>query len=139
MRLDLCFYKKDVNVQEIRDSISNLYEKKQAIQDDIEQLEDAYEDAKIGDFNITHNLNKMAEAAGLYEVLWRPEEIGITSASQMIPLLEKGLKELEANPVKYKAFNPSNGYGNYNNLVNFCYETLKLCREYPDAIVEACR
>jgi len=41
MSLDLCFYKKDVNVQEIRDSISNLYEKKQAIQDEIEQLETA--------------------------------------------------------------------------------------------------
>jgi hypothetical protein len=31
-------------------------------------------------FNITHNLNKMARKAGLYQCLWRPEEIGITTA-----------------------------------------------------------
>jgi hypothetical protein len=139
MSLDLYFYKKDVNIQEINDSINVLYEKKQAIQNEIEQLEDAYEDAKIDSFNITHNLNKMAEAAGLYEVLWCPEEIGITSAFQMIPLLEKGIKNLEADPVKYKAFNPPNGYGNYEGLVRFCNSTLQKCREYPDARIEACR
>lgn len=27
--------------------------------------------------NITHNLGKMAEAAGIYHALWRPDEIGI--------------------------------------------------------------
>ncbi len=30
--------------------------------------------------NVTHNLNKMAGEAGIYEALWRPEEIGITHA-----------------------------------------------------------
>ena len=30
--------------------------------------------------NITHNLGKMAEEAGIYKHLWRPEEIGITKA-----------------------------------------------------------
>ena len=79
----------------------------------------------------------MAEAAGLYEVLWRPEEIGITSASKMIPLLEKGIKKLESDPEKYKAFNPPNGWGNYENLVSFCKSALHWCREYPDAVIEA--
>lgn len=30
--------------------------------------------------NITHNLGRMAQAAGIYECLWRPEEHGITHA-----------------------------------------------------------
>jgi precorrin-6x reductase len=30
--------------------------------------------------NITHNLNRMAEAAGVYKVLWRPEENEIKCA-----------------------------------------------------------
>jgi len=34
----------------------------------------------VYDANITHNLGAMAEAAGIYKHLWRPEEIGITKA-----------------------------------------------------------
>ena len=85
MGLDLYFFKKDINIQEVRNNISNLYEKLRAIQEEIEQAEDIYDDAKLADVNITHNLNKMADAVGLYEVLWKPDEIGITTASQMIP------------------------------------------------------
>jgi hypothetical protein len=81
----------------------------------------------------------MAEAVGLYEVLWRPEEIGITIASQMIEPLEKGLKELETHPDKYKAYNPPNGWGNYEVFVSFCKSVLQKCREFPDAVVEASR
>ena len=42
--------------------------------------------------NITHNLGKMAEAAGIYKHLWCPEEIGITKAKQLIQPLKKDLK-----------------------------------------------
>lgn len=34
--------------------------------------------------NMTHNLANMAAAAGVYEALWRPEEIGITKAIDLI-------------------------------------------------------
>ena len=139
MGSDLYFFKKGINLKEIRENISNLYEKKQAIQDEIEQLEDAYDDAKLASLSITHNLNKMAEATGLYEVLWSPEELGITSTNQMIPLLEKGIKELETNPEKYKAFNAPNGYGKYEDLLSFCKSVLHWCRKYPDAVIEANR
>jgi len=137
MSLDLYFYKHDVNPQEIRENISNLYEKKRAIEVEIEHLEEACEDAELASLNITHNLCEMAKALELYEVLWHPEEIGITSAAKMIPFLEKGIKELETNPGKYKAFNPPNGWGNYEIFVNFCRSALHWCREYPDAIIEA--
>lgn len=103
----------------------------------MEQLEDSYENAKLSSLNITHNLNKMAQAVGLYEVLWSPEEIGITSASQMIPSLEKGIKELEANPDKYKVFNPPNGFGYYEDFIDFCKLVLQKYRKYPDAVIEA--
>ncbi len=79
----------------------------------------------------------MAKEVGLYEVLWRPEEIGITTASQMIVPLEKAIDELVANPDKYKAFNPPNGYGSYEDFVSFCQAVLHNCREYPDAVIEA--
>ena len=79
----------------------------------------------------------MAKEVGLYEVLWRPEEIGITTASQMVVPLGKAIDELVSNPDKYKAFNPPNGYGSYEDFVSFCQAVLHNCREYPDAVIEA--
>ena len=137
MGLDLYFFKKDINIQEVRNNISNLYEKLRAIQEEIEQAEDIYDDAKLADVNITHNLNKMADAIGLYEVLWKPDEIGITYAFQMIPFLEKGIKKLKENPEKYKTFNAPNGYGKYEDLVRFCDSVLHWCNKYPDSVIEA--
>ena len=48
------------------------------------------EDETVYDANITHNLGKMAGEAGIYEALWRPEEIDKTKASEIVELLEKG-------------------------------------------------
>ena len=139
MSLDIYFFKKGFDIQKSRADIDAAYTKLQAVKAELEQLEDDYDDAKLSSHDITHNLNKMATAVGLYEVLWRPEEIGITIASQMIEPLEKGLKELEANPDKYKAYNPPNGWGNYEGFVSFCKSVLQKCREYPDAVIEATR
>ena len=89
--------------------------------------------------NITHNLNKMAQEAGLYEVLWRPEENDLLYAAQLIPLLEKGLLELRKNATHYSTFNPTNGWGNYEILLDFVEDYLDACRANPDATVEVCR
>ena len=121
MGLDLYFFKKNINIHEVRENISNLYDKLRFLQDEIEQLEDIYEDAKLANVNITHNLNKMADAVGLYEVLWKPDEIGITVASQMIPFLEKGIKKLRESPEHYKTFNAPNGWGTYEDSVILYY------------------
>ena len=63
------------------------------------------------DDNITHNLNKMADAAGIYKYLWKPEELGIEFAKDLIKPLTKGLKDLKSNPEKYKKYNSPNGWG----------------------------
>jgi DNA repair exonuclease SbcCD ATPase subunit len=137
MSLDIHFFKKDVDFNQIRNDIDDLTNKRQAIDEELERLEDDYEDAKLTSLNVTHNLNKMAEVVGLYKILWYPEEVGITSASQMIEPLEKAIKELEANPEKYKAYNPPNGWGDYGIFVSFCRSMLSTCRENPDAVIEA--
>lgn len=94
---------------------------------------------RLWDQNITHNLASMARAAGLYEVLWRPEEYNITKASQAIPILADGLNRLLDNRGKFEAFNPENGWGDYDGLVNFTRSFLTACREYPDALIESSR
>lgn len=93
----------------------------------------------VFDRNITHNLNTMAGEAGLYECLWRPDEIGITKAEQLIEPLSKGLALLESDPERFKAFNPYNGWGDYAGLCAFVSAYLDACREYPDAEVSASR
>jgi len=66
--------------------------------------------------NITHNLNQIANVAGIYKYIWRPEEIGIKTAKELIEPLTSGLNELLSNPEKHKQFNPENGWGNYEGL-----------------------
>ena len=88
---------------------------------------------------ITHNLTAMAEAAGLYECMWRPEEICITLASQMIHPLECGIAVMEQDKEKLKKLNPENGFGNYEFLLSVAQRYLAACKEHPNATVEACR
>lgn len=89
--------------------------------------------------NITHNLNRMALEAGIYAYLWRPDEIGITQASQLIEPLRSGLARLEAEPTRYRAFDPPNGWGDYAGLVGFVRDYLAECERYPDAHVKVSR
>jgi hypothetical protein len=89
--------------------------------------------------NITHNLNKMAGAAGIYKHLWRPEEIGITHARQLIGPLTEGLAKLQADPEHYKKFDSPNGWGKYEHFVPFVAGYLAACEENPDAEIRISR
>lgn len=89
--------------------------------------------------NITHNLNTMAGEAGIYEHLWRPDEIGITKAGELIEPLKVGLALLKSDPERFKAFNPKNGWGTYDGLVGFVVDYLAACEKDPDADIEISR
>lgn len=108
--------------------------------------------------NITHNLNTMAEAAGIYDALWRPyrlkedyiptedynkemvfEDISVIYAKDIIPILDKGLTDLKARPEYFKQFNASNGWGMYEHFVPFVEKYLEACKEHPEAVVEVSR
>ena len=89
--------------------------------------------------NITHNLGKMADAVKLsngntlYEILWRPDEHGFTKSIEILSLLHEGMIELICFPEKYKAYNPENGWGSYDGLVNFVREYHTACLDNPGA------
>lgn len=89
--------------------------------------------------NITHNLGKMAKEAGIYEHLWRPEEIGITKAYQLVQPLSSGFIFLQAFPERFKLFNPENGWGSYEGLLKFVLNYAIACRKYLDADVSVSR
>lgn len=111
-----------------------------------EQVLERWPDVKIEEFehetkevytdNITHNLNKMAEACGLYEPVWRPKE---KKAKDLIPKLEKGIKKLKENPDMFKKLNPENGWGSYEGLLSFAENYLQACINNPETEVRVWR
>lgn len=89
--------------------------------------------------NITHNLGKMADAAGIYEACWRPEEIGAKYARDIIHILESGLVKLRMKPLYFKQFDAPNGWGTYEDFVPWVRRYLAACRENPDAEIKVSR
>lgn len=95
--------------------------------------------------NITHNLGEMADKAGIYEALWRPyflhpdcpkefnndeeeytfEAAHIMLAKDIIPIIEKGYKDMKARPDYYKKFDSPNGWGLYINFLPWIENILK--------------
>ncbi len=89
--------------------------------------------------NITHNLVDMAQRAGVYYALWKPEEIGCKTAKEVIEILEIGLSRLKKYPEVYKKFDAPNGWGMYEHFVPFVEEVLEGCKKYPNAVIKISR
>jgi len=89
--------------------------------------------------NITHNLGTMATAAGIYQVLWSPEELGFKHAEQCIEFLSNGLTQLITHRKKYEEFNSENGWGMYSNFVHFVEAVLIACHKFPAATINVSR
>jgi hypothetical protein len=89
--------------------------------------------------NITHNLGKMADdvvlsnGKNLYQVLWRPDEHGWKFARDISEMLNEGWNILLSDPERFRKFNPENGWGSYDGLVNFVYKYRNACWDNPDA------
>ena len=86
--------------------------------------------------NITHNLNQMAKAAGVYDCLWNPKETGITHARQIIEPLSVGTAKLATQKRVFEEFNSPNGWGMWEHFLPFCADYLQACRDHPDALVK---
>lgn len=85
--------------------------------------------------NITNNLYKMADEAGISQCLFNPEEVGIIKAYQVIAPLTHGLTKMKLNPEKYKAFDSTNGWGTYDQFIPWIERYLCACEEYPNAVI----
>ena len=81
----------------------------------------------------------MAEEAGIYQHLWRPDEIGVTHARQLIEPLRAGLALMKAEPERFKKLNPPNGWGSYDVFVPWIEQYLSACESCPGALVEVSR
>ena len=97
------------------------------------------EEEPVYHVNITHNLNNMAAAAGLYYCMWRPDENEYETAESLIHPLNCGLMDLIFRPDFFKQFNPKNGWGSYEGLLKTVKELLEACHQWPDAKVRVSR
>jgi hypothetical protein len=89
--------------------------------------------------NITHNLGKMAEEAGIYKHLWRPEELEVTKAKDLIEPLREGLCAMVKDPKHFRQFDSDNGWGTYGQFLPFVIEYLEACIDNPNAAVSVSR
>lgn len=87
--------------------------------------------------NITHNLGKMAREAGIYQHLWQPSEIGVQWAADLIEPLTAGLRLLESDPDRFRRFDAPNGWGRYENFVEFVRDYLEACKNHRNAAVDS--
>lgn len=87
--------------------------------------------------NITHNLSRMADLAGIYEIVWWPEKEGIEIAADIIAPLAAGISKMKADPDQFKRENPPNGWGDYDAFVEFLEKYLAACRCHPKAYIGA--
>lgn len=89
--------------------------------------------------NITHNLGAMAKECGLYEALWRPEELGYTTAKQLAPVLKLGLRYAREYRGLLTYFNPPNGWGNVDVFTEAVGKILEACIAHPEAVITVSR
>lgn len=96
---------------------------------------DESETCEVFSANCTHNLRRMADEAGIAEAVWSPELRGIGQAGQLIGPVQLGIKTLESDPERFKAFNPPNGWGTYESLLTFLRSILDAAIAWPEAKV----
>lgn len=89
--------------------------------------------------NITHNLGKMADAAGVYRHLWHPEDLAINLAFQLIGSLETAIADMENNPDYYRQYDAKNGWGTYDDFLPWLKKLLEACKENPNASIRVSR
>lgn len=83
------------------------------------------------DINYTHNCNPMIRAAGFeawpHVYGWRAGSVGL--------ILGHTLSKMRADPAKFRAMNPANGWGDYDGLLQVLDRIHADCETFPSATV----
>jgi len=95
--------------------------------------------SRVFSANITHNLIEIAVEAGIYYHVWRPDEIGLTKAKELIGPLKTAIADMKNRPAYYKQFDDPGGWGSYEDFLPWLEEYLSACIEHPEARVEVDR
>lgn len=98
----------------------------------------------VCDWNYTYNCTEMvcdAAARALGPGPWAQRMLGGIEgrAGDYAPTLRATLAALEADPARYRAMDPVNGWGSYDGLVTQLRELLAALDRWPDARVRTWR
>lgn len=93
------------------------------------------DDREVWSYSMSDGLKPMAEAAGLYQVIWNPHELGFTHACQCIPALTSGVVALALDRMEFEEFNHRKDLYTYDDLLRFAQYFLNACRTWPMASV----
>lgn len=103
---------------------------------EVEACPRCYRDAEsIWSRDPTYNLRPMWEAAGV------PFGEGVEGKRvvEILPDLHRALRALLDEPERFRAMNPSNGWGSYDGLVEVVRSALEAAERYPNARVRTRR
>ena len=104
-----------------------------------DECEHCGQSSEVFSANITHNLANMADAAGIYGAVWRPDENGYETAGELIEPLTRGIAAMKADPKSFKKLNSSNGWGLYESFLPWLEKYLDACVKYPKAQISVSR
>ena len=91
---------------------------------------------EVWEWNVTHNLSQMWRAAGIFNEIYNSEGV---EASEVVDRLNHGLRMMTHHPEAYRALEPSNGWGTYENAIEFIGNFIEACNEYPKAVIAVCK
>lgn len=91
---------------------------------------------EVWDRNVTSNLYAICERLGIEKVVYKPSEIGITRAEELIPHIKKSLQQISENysELVLLQLQPE---GSVVHLQWMLESYLCACNLYPDAEVRA--
>lgn len=91
----------------------------------------------LGEWNLTYNLSPMLRSAGFpgWGDVVGNDLSPAPCGRRVVPVFEKVLAELRANPEKYRAMNPPNGWGTYEQAVEVFADFIEKVKPHPDAKV----
>lgn len=88
---------------------------------------------EVAAFNVTYNLGVMLRAAGF--PAWRA--LSGAPPVETAGVLDGVARALRADPDRFKAMNPPNGWGDYDVAVKFVEDFRDALRDHPNVRIEA--
>ena len=90
---------------------------------------------RVWESSPTYNLGPMWRAAGV------PFDEGIEGkrGRELLDDLRVSLATLRADPARFKAMNPPNGWGDYDGLCDVVQRMIEAIEKYPEAVVSTWR
>jgi len=87
----------------------------------------------LWDSNMTYNVSPMFYDAFEMETGFRG--LDRMRTTEAVPILERAIKKMRADPDKYKAMESDNKWGTYDQALGFLKAVLYHCHKYPAATI----